>query len=139
MGYVAGALIALRPVWGLIGPRHARFADFVRRPSAILAYLRDLLAGRERRDLGHNPTGGAMIMALLTAVAGTALTGGLQITDAFWGSSTMEEIHETLAIAILVLAAIHVGGVIFESLRHRENLVAAMLTGRKRRLDKSDT
>ena len=138
MGYAAGGLIAARLVWGLIGPRHARFADFVRGPRAVIAYLRDLVAGHERRYLGHNPAGGAMIVALLTAVAGTALTGWLQTTDAFWGSSAMEEIHEFLAISILALAACHVGGVIFESLRHRENLVAAMLNGRKRPLDGPD-
>ena len=47
MGYAIGALIAMRLVWGFIGPRHARFADFVRGPRAVLGYLRDLLAGHE--------------------------------------------------------------------------------------------
>ncbi|RCW81012.1 cytochrome b/b6 domain-containing protein [Paracoccus lutimaris] len=132
MGYAIGALIAMRLVWGFIGPRHARFADFVRGPGAVLSYLRDLLAGRERRYLGHNPAGGAMIVALLAMVAGTVVTGWLQTTDAFWGSSAMEQIHEAFAVMILVLAGLHVGGVILESWRHHENLVAAMLTGRKR-------
>lgn len=131
-GYVIGGLIAMRVVWGLTGPRHARFGDFVRGPRAVLAHLRDLRAGRERRYLGHNPAGGAMILALLLAVAGTVLTGWLQTTDAFWGSSLMEEIHEALATLILVLAALHVAGVVVESLRHRENLVLSMLTGTKR-------
>ena len=132
MGYAVAALIAARLVWGLIGPRHARFADFVRGPRAVLSYLGDLRRGRERRYLGHNPAGGAMIVALLLAVAGTAATGWLQTTDMFWGSSAMEEIHETLATLILVLVAFHVTGVLVESLRHRENLVRSMLTGFKR-------
>lgn len=132
MGYVIVALIAARLVWGVIGSRHARFTDFVRGPRAVLAYLRDLRHGRERRYLGHNPAGGAMIVALLACVAGTALTGWLQTTDAFWGSTAMEETHEVLATLILVLAALHVAGVLVESLRHRENLVRAMLTGTKR-------
>ncbi|MFN3279567.1 MAG: cytochrome b/b6 domain-containing protein [Paracoccus hibiscisoli] len=138
LGYVIAILIAARLVWGLIGPRHARFADFVRGPRPVLAYLRDLRAGRERRYLGHNPAGGAMIVALLLAVTGTALTGWLQTTDAFWGSSAMESIHETLATLILVLAGLHAAGVLVESLRHRENLVLSMLTGTKRALSDKD-
>ncbi|WP_207102943.1 cytochrome b/b6 domain-containing protein [Paracoccus shandongensis] len=138
MGYAVAALVAARLVWGFVGPRHARFGDFVRGPRAVLAYLRALRAGREPRYLGHNPAGGAMIVALLLVVAGTALTGWLQTTDAFWGSSVMEEIHETLATLILVLAGLHVAGVVVESLRHRENLVLSMLTGTKRPLDARD-
>lgn len=134
VGYAIAALIAARLVWGVIGPRHARFGDFVRGPGTVLAYLRDLVHGRERRYLGHNPAGGAMIVALLLTVSATALTGWLQTTDAFWGSSLIEEIHETLATLILILVALHVCGVVVESLRHRENLVRAMLTGTKRPL-----
>ena len=131
-GYAVLGLIMLRVVWGFIGTRHARFADFVRGPRAVLAYLRALLAGREQRYLGHNPAGGAMIIALLAVTAATALTGWLQTTDAFWGSQAMEDAHEALATAIPVLVGLHVGGVILESRRHRENLVRAMFTGWKR-------
>ena len=131
-GYAVAGLIALRVVWGFVGPRHARFADFLRRPKVVTAYLRDMVHGREARYLGHNPAGGAMVVALLGVTATTALTGWLQITDAFWGSQRMEDIHETLATMILVLVTLHVGGVILASLRHHENLVRAMLTGTKR-------
>ena len=131
-GYVAGGLIAFRLVWGVVGSRHARFADFVRGPRAVLAYLAALWRGEEARHLGHNPAGGAMIVALLAVVGTTALTGWLQTTDAFWGSELMEEIHETAATLILVLVALHLGGVILASLRHGENLVRAMIDGRKR-------
>ena len=65
MGYAVAALVAARLVWGFVGRRHARFGDFVRGPRAVLAYLRALRAGREPRYLGHNPAGGAMIVALL--------------------------------------------------------------------------
>lgn len=138
LGLSIAALIAARLVWGLVGPRHARFSDFIRGPGAVLAHLRDLAAGRERRYLGHNPAGGAMIAALLLTVSGTALTGWLQTTDAFWGSSAMEQVHEVLATLILLLAGLHLAGVLVESLRHRENLVASMLTGTKRALSEED-
>ncbi len=131
-GYLLAALVAARLVWGIVGSRHARFSDFVRGPRAVARYLDDLSHGRERRHLGHNPAGGAMIVALLTAVAATILTGWLQTTDMFWGSTAMEKTHEAAAILVLVLAAIHVAGVVFESLRHHENLMGAMIHGRKR-------
>jgi cytochrome b len=134
-GYIIAGMLALRVVWGFVGPRHARFSDFVRGPSTVLGYTRAMVAGREPRYLGHNPAGGAMVLALLLTVAGTALTGWLQTTDAFWGSSVMEEIHETLAFLILVLVAAHLAGVTFASIRHDENLARSMVNGRKRPLD----
>lgn len=73
-----------------------------------------------------------MIVALLTAILVTCVSGWLMLTDLFWGSETMENIHEVSATVILVLVAGHVAGVVWESLRHRENLLLAMITGRKR-------
>lgn len=132
IGYTVMVLIALRIIWGFVGTRHARFRDFVRGPQAVLHYLSDLLHGRERRYLGHNPAGGAMIVVLLVVIAATTVTGWLQTTDMFFGSDTMTGIHESLATLILVLVGFHVSGVLFESLRHHENMTLSMITGRKR-------
>jgi cytochrome b len=131
-GYAVAALVALRIVWGFAGPRWARFADFVRGPGTVLAYLRDSILHRARRHLGHNPAGGVMVVALLAAIGGIAATGFMMTTDAWWGVEWVEEVHEALAYATLGLIALHVGGVLFASLEHRENLVRAMITGRKR-------
>lgn len=131
IGYAIGGLVALRLIWGVVGPGNARFASFVRGPRATLAYLDDLIHGRERRLLGHNPAGAAMILALLTMIAGAVGSGILMETDRFWGSEAMEMAHEAAAIAILVLAAVHIGGVIHASLRHHENLILSMIDGRK--------
>jgi cytochrome b len=76
-GYVASALVAARMFWGLLGSRYARFTQFVRPPSTVVAYVTAILLGSERRYIGHNPAGGAMILALLAAIVATATTGWL--------------------------------------------------------------
>ena len=132
IGYVVLALIAARIVWGFLGPRNARFVNFVARPSAVRRYLGEMLAHRDRRHLGHNPAGGAMVLALLAVTILVGATGWLSTTDWFFGSDAMEEAHEILANLMLALAGLHILGVIHASWRHRENLVLSMLTGRKR-------
>jgi len=131
-GYVAAALVAFRVLWGLLGPRYARFTQFVRGPGAVAAYLRDTATGREARYLGHNPAGGAMIVLLIVSLAALCLTGWMYTLDLFWGEEWVEEIHEFLANFLLVLVGLHLAGVILASLTQQENLVRAMITGRKR-------
>ena len=133
-GYVAACLVAFRLLWGLAGTRHARFSEFVRSPATVIAYLRDISASREARYLGHNPAGGAMILALLAALSLTAFTGWLETTDTYYGVAWVQDTHSYAAHAMLVLVALHVGGVVLASVRHKENLVRAMVTGRKRPL-----
>ncbi len=138
VGYAALLLTVLRVAAGLGGcwalrvGRYARFTQFVRSPGATARYVRLLLQRREPRYIGHNPLGGWMTLALLACVAGLGLTGWLYTTDRFWGDETVERIHQALAWALAMLAALHVGGVLFTSWRHRENLVRAMVDGRKR-------
>ena len=131
-GYGIAVLLALRLVWGIIGSRHARFSGFVRSPREVIAYLRDVASLRAPRYLGHNPAGGAMIIALLTALIATAATGYMMTTDAYWGAKWVEKLHEALAYGTLALAGLHVLGVAASSLLHRENLIKSMWTGRKR-------
>ena len=64
-GYLIGILIALRLLWGFVGPRHARFADFVRSPREVMTYLADAMRLRAPRYIGHNPAGGAMAFTYL--------------------------------------------------------------------------
>ena len=73
-GYAVFVLAATRILWGFVGTRHARFADFVRGPSAIAAYLRGRTAeGMQMRIAGHNPLGALMILAFLAIIAAGVL------------------------------------------------------------------
>lgn len=145
-GYLVLGLIAVRLVWGFVGPRHARFTDFVRGPRQVLGYLRESLRLAAPRHLGHNPLGGAMVVALLllvglTGLSGMALYGAQELSGPLAGlmsgtppavGEALEETHEVLANLTLVFIAAHVAGVLFSSFAHRENLILAMFTGRKR-------
>ena len=133
-GYTIAGLIALRIIWGFVGPRHARFSNFVRPPHHVLTYLREVALFRARRYLGHNPAGGAMIVALLVMLIGTSITGCMMTTDAYWGAKGIEEVHEVFANLTVGLIIFHVLGVLLSSFEHGENLVKAMITGRKRRM-----
>jgi cytochrome b len=144
-GYTVLGLVLFRLVWGVIGTRHARFTDFVRSPSAVLAYLKDVVRVRARRHLGHNPAGGAMVIALLgslvfSAVSGLALYGygefsgplaGLLQGAPGWLGNVLEGMHEFFANFTLLLVVLHLAGVALTSLQHGENLVRSMFTGRK--------
>ncbi len=170
-GYAVAALIVLRMIWGFVGPRHARFSEFVFGPSAVFGYLRDLMAFRAKRYLGHSPAGGAMVVALLlglTALVATGLmtyairnnagplAGLVTATASVAPAPTMaaappsearqsgerraraarpgrawRQAHELIANVMLVLIGLHIAGVVVSSLAHHENLVRAMITGRK--------
>jgi len=128
-GYTVAGLIAFRLLWGLIGSTHSRFRDFAYSPMEAIRYLRDLATGRARDYDGHNPAGSWAIYGLLAVAAATATTGWLHYNEI--GGEALEELHEVLANAWLVLVAVHVAGVIVGSLAHRRNLVATMITGRR--------
>ena len=167
-GYVVAGVVLVRIAWGFIGSDHARFGDFVRSPGETLRYLREIATNRAKRFIGHNPAGGAMVVALLLSLVvttwsgleiyaieenagplaglyGDAATGpqlptlvasahasddehgnGLERAEEFW-----EEVHEVAANLTLLLVLLHVAGVVVASVSHRENLVKAMVSGRK--------
>lgn len=148
-GYLILGLISIRFFWGFIGTRYARFKDFVYSPSLILAFLKDTMKFKAQRYIGHNPAGGAMVLVLMLSLLLTTLSGILVLgaeehsgpvahwfsqSNSFWGN-VLEETHEFFANLTLLLVFIHVIGVIIESLIHKENLISAMWTGFKNRIN----
>ncbi|MES9857703.1 MAG: cytochrome b/b6 domain-containing protein [Sedimenticola sp.] len=146
-GYTIVGLVLFRLFWGLVGTRHARFSAFVRRPATVIAYIKDVVAFRAKRHIGHNPAGGAMVIALLLSLAATTLTG-LAVYGAeefsgplaplflnlphFWGE-LLGEVHEFFVNITLLLVFLHLAGVFMASVQHKENLVRSMITGIKQK------
>jgi cytochrome b len=129
LGYTVAGLVAFRVLWGLVGTRHARFRSFVRRPAAVRRYLAAMLRGSPPHSTGHNPVGALAIVGLLTLAVLVCLTGWGTYNEV--GALSSDELHELLANAMLALVGVHVAGVLACSWLERENLVKAMLTGRK--------
>lgn len=137
-GYIIATLIMIRLIWGFAGSYYARFSQFFRKPQAVFSYLRDIIVGNENRYIGHNPAGAAMIIVLLLMISATAFTGWLYTTDRFWGVEWVEDTHKLLANALIAMIALHLCGVFLASRRHAENLILAMITGRKRKPEPDD-
>ncbi len=144
-GYTIGGLIVFRLLWGVVGSRYARFSNFIYSPTTVRGYLKRVISFRAERYVGHNPAGGAMVVALLLSIVITVFTGlaayGAEQSAgplSAWMSSmpyfvgkAAEDVHEFFANFTLFLVALHVLGVLLASFQHRENLVRSMFTGRK--------
>ncbi|GAB4257336.1 MAG: cytochrome b/b6 domain-containing protein [Methylomicrobium sp.] len=168
-GYVVGGYLIVRIVWGFIGSRYARFHQFIYSPSQLIDSLKQLAAGKAQHYVGHNPVGGAMVIALLLSLSATTFTGlklyaveenkgpfayfAEQYTipaptqdsadaNAFRkhqntrdadkpGEEFWEELHEVFANLTLFLVVLHIVGVVVSSRVDKEQLVKAMLTGKK--------
>ena len=142
-GYAVAMLVAFRLLWGVIGTRTARFPTFVKSPRTALRYLGKMLSGRAPHYLGHNPVAALMVVSLLVSISLVACSGLILIAAAGQGplagtvfagigGGAMEDLHEFFANLTLLLVFAHVAGVIVSSLLEGENLVKAMITGRKR-------
>jgi cytochrome b len=129
LGYTMAGLVAFRVLWGLMGTRHARFATFVRGPAAALRYLASMRQGRPEHHTGHNPAGALAIVALLVLAVVVAASGWGVYNDV--AGDALEELHEGAANFMLTLVVVHVVAVLLSSWLHRENLIGAMISGRK--------
>jgi cytochrome b len=140
-GYAILTLIVWRILWGFAGSTTARFSTFVR-PLGALSYARDLVTGRPRRFLGHNPLGGLMVLALMAAVTAQGLAG-LFTTDDIVVDGPLVRIasgalvkaasnyHETGFLIVLALAVVHIAANVWYSVVKKDHTIRAMATGVK--------
>lgn len=138
-------LLVFRIIWGFVGGEHARFKSFIATPQATVAHIRELFSFRAEQTLGHNPLGGLFSLLLIAVVAATALTGLLSASDegpsgplAAVFAVNLEEAHEVIFRILQALVVLHIAGVAITSVASRDNLLGAMITGRKSRDPQSD-
>jgi cytochrome b len=135
LGATAGFMVLLRIIWGFVGSRYARFSSFALSPAKVLAYLKGTVSGGAQRYAGHNPGTSWTSIAIFVMVLGLVATGVLMGNG---GGEAVEEIHEVLAFGTLAVVGVHVAGIIFHTIRHRENIAASMFHGRKQANDGDD-
>jgi cytochrome b len=70
LGIASLALVAFRIIWGLIGPRYARFTQFYSSPFKTWAYFR-----APTKSAGHNPLGAWSVFALLAIIGWQGVSG----------------------------------------------------------------
>lgn len=128
-GIAVFAIVSFRLVWGIVGAKYAQFKQFVRGPNEVVRYLRSLFSGRPHAHVGHNPAGAIAIVTLLTLAFITTVSGWLTYNGI--GDEFVADAHEALAELMLATVILHILGVVIGSYFHRENLVTAMISGRK--------
>ena len=124
-GLVAVFLVVVRLVLGFAGSRHARFSSFPLHPREVFSYFRDSIRAKTRRYPGNNPGSAVAALFMFLLVPALALTG----TD--WTGRAREDAHELAAWALLAVVSLHMIGIAWHTLRHRENIAVSMVTGKK--------
>ena len=144
-GYMICGLLAFRLIWGLVGPRSARFASFLAGPVAVARYAISHI-GRREPSLwpGHNPLGGWSVMDMLALLAVQVSTGLILDPEDYINvgplahlvdievSRTANAVHATNAFLLLAMVALHVAVIIYYRVWKREDLIGPMIHGRKR-------
>ncbi|MBZ0335572.1 cytochrome b/b6 domain-containing protein [Marinobacter sp. AL4B] len=136
-GLFAVGLLSFRILWGFAGSTYARFASFVRGPSAVFRYLRGQWQG-----VGHNPLGALSVLALLGLFGFQAVTGLFandeisfqgplySLVSSDW-SDTLSSWHRQTEWYLYGLVALHVLAVLWYSKVKKDNLLQPMITGKK--------
>ncbi len=143
LGYIVGGLLVFRIVWGLVGPRPVRLASLFHGPGRVLGYLRTVPRREPSGTRGHNPIGSWSVLAMLVSLIVQVVTGLFAYDDGLFDGGPlssyvsqsmilqMNAIHGTNAKILLALVGLHVAAALFYLIWKRENLIGAMITGRK--------
>lgn len=150
LGAFVLGLVIFRVIWGVVGGFHARFANFVRGPSTVLAYMKRLVGKGDNKAAptypGHNPMGALSVVGLLAVLGFQAMSGLFADDDILSSgpyaasvskgvSDLLTKLHKLNSDLILILVGVHIAAIVFYFFVKKENLVKAMFTGRKSSID----
>lgn len=127
-GLLLGGLVVWRIFWGFFGSQHAQFSGFQLSLLDLKEYFVGLISGSKKRFAGHNPASSWAALVMLTLGFGLAITGYLMSTGL---KEELEDIHELMANAFVVIAVLHVAGVLLHSIRHQDLIPLSMIDGKK--------
>jgi len=143
-GYALLALLLFRVLWGLVGGRWSRFANFIYTPAALLRYMRGRPAPGEHLDVGHSPLASLSVFALLLILL-VQLSTGLVADDEIANLGPLNRFvateiglqatsfHKQYGQWLVIgLVGLHVAAVLFYLLVRKNNLIGPMVTGDKR-------
>ena len=142
LGYLVLALLLFRILWGLFGSETARFAAFLRGPSAGAEHVRHLLARSPLpHPAGHNPVGGWSVVLLLLVLLTLSVSGLFLYDDEiYWAplnawvseetEGMLDRLHHLSFDMLLILVVLHVAAIFLYWAVKRSNLLRPMLTGR---------
>ncbi len=125
LGIVALFLLLIRVFMGLLGSRYSRFSSFPVHPREVAGYMISAAVSKTKRYAGNNP--GSALAAVLMFL----LVPALFISGTGYGGEEVEELHEAFAWGLLAVVALHLAGLVWHTIRHRENISLVMVTGRK--------
>jgi cytochrome b len=124
-GIIALFLLLIRLIMGFVGSRYSRFSSFPVHPREVVGYLIDAAVSKTKRHAGNNPG------SAVAAVTMFMLVPALFISGIGYGGEEVEELHEAFAWALLGVIGLHLAGLAWHTIRHRENISLAMVTGKK--------
>jgi cytochrome b len=141
VGFAIAGLLLFRLIWGFLGSPRSRFADFLRPWPTVRAYIDRLRRFDPPHSIGHNPLGGWMIAILLATLATMIVTGLSALSRRATGpfayllsphiAHLAAKTHVLTSNLLIGLIVVHIAGVAAEWFLTGENLVKAMITGRK--------
>ncbi len=136
-GLTLGFLVMLRIVWGFAGSRHARFSGFVLNPVELVNYFKDIVTGHKKRWSGHNPASSWAALSMMAMALGLGITGYLMTSGP--DKEVYEDIHELLANGFIIVAILHILGIVLHTIRYQEMIGLSMVDGKKAEVPAEET